>query len=66
MDKLPIIEKCLGCKEIEDGGICRIYNIPSALWRRGACPRATNLEKTVKPDVKLNPIKASRRKIRGV
>ena len=66
MDKSPIIEKCLGCKEIEDGGTCKSYPIPSALWRRGNCPRATNLEKTVKPNMKLNPIKASKRKMKGV
>jgi len=66
MNKLPIIEKCLGCKEIEDGGTCKSYLVPSALWRRGACPRATHLEKIVKPDMKLNPIKASKRGIKGV
>jgi len=66
MNKFPITEKCLGCKEIEAEGTCKSYLMPSALWRRGACPRATNLKKIVKLGVKLNPIKASRRGVKGV
>ena len=66
MGNLPIVEKCLGCNDVTSDNTCKGYFNPAALWRRGNCPRATHLEKIAKPDMKLNPLKASKRASKGV
>lgn len=65
-----IHEKCEGCIRVfdyvgdENVKKCLAYIDPSFLWRKGfSCPLASNIqlkEETTK--VKVNPIKASKRK----
>ena len=61
--KLPVIDKCTGCKLIE-GLYCKRYFNPEVLWKNtGNCPSATHMKAEVVEDKKkLNPIKASKRK----
>ncbi len=74
----PIHEKCEGCEHVKPEGdekLCKIYPKPEIWWMERKlvkghkgywCPKATHLEK-VAPEVHkmLNPIKASKRFVRG-
>jgi len=89
-ERLPLHEKCAGCKRADtDGNICNVYYNPSIWWRNldvakksvivnsktleteernvreVFCPMATHLE-IVEPELykKINPLKASKRKMR--
>ena len=66
--------KCDGCKheaEVQPtqgnscGLGCEVYSNPRAMWRRGNCPMATHVAKTVHEDKKVNPLKASKRAKKG-
>jgi len=61
----PVISKCLGCEHIKSGTHCDTYMFPETKWSAGNCPRATNVEKTAEIVKPLDPIKASKRKVRG-
>jgi hypothetical protein len=44
---------------------CRTYPDPAAKWRYGACNFATHVKGEMKQEVKMNPLKASKRARRG-
>ncbi|MEJ5358122.1 MAG: PxxKW family cysteine-rich protein [Desulfobacterales bacterium] len=53
LQKQPIIEKCTGCENIDEG-FCRIWAVPAAKWRTGVCPSATHVKVEVKsPEQKV-------------
>jgi hypothetical protein len=66
----PVVEKCEGCEravEFEGGKFCSSYPWPSRKWSLGACNFATHVRATVDQhgQVKINPLKASKRAARG-
>ena len=63
----PIIDKCLGCDSVVVGpepgpATCRRFLVPTAKWRIGNCPMASNIKKVAIEDKRVNPLKASKRK----
>ncbi len=62
-----IVEQCEGCQRIGEfasGKYCLIYPDPSAKWRLGKCQMATHLKETTrKENGRINPLKASKRKL---
>lgn len=65
-----IVDKCEGCErvvEVESGKYCPSYAQPARKWARGICNFATHVkaEKTSTGDLKINPLKASKRAARG-
>jgi Family of unknown function (DUF6811) len=62
-----IVEQCEGCQKSQafpTGNYCLVFPDPAAKWRVGKCNMATHLKETVsKTNGKLNPLKASKRKI---
>ncbi|OPX36010.1 MAG: hypothetical protein B1H11_08240 [Desulfobacteraceae bacterium 4484_190.1] len=62
----PAIEQCSGCENIKTfptGDYCLMFPDPSVKWRTGNCNMATHLqETTAKRNMKINPLKASKRK----
>lgn len=66
----PVVEKCEGCermKEFEGSKYCTSYPDPAAKWSMGVCNFATHVKATVDAsgNVKVNPLKASKRAARG-
>lgn len=66
----PIIESCDGCERVtpfEGKKYCPSYAMPARKWTRGVCNFATHVraETTSGGDVKVNPLKASKRAARG-
>ncbi len=60
----PAIEACLGCDRLVEAGdmqYCRSYPDPAAKWRHGVCNFATHVKGEMKEEIKINPLKASRR-----
>lgn len=61
------VEACDGCAklfEVESGFYCASAPNPSAKWRLGKCNLATHVKEMIAVDqVKLNPIKASKRAV---
>jgi hypothetical protein len=70
MWKKPIVQECEGCARIQewDSGVnyCTPYLDPAQVWRRGKCPMATHVKKEPGEAKKVNSLKQSRRKARGV
>lgn len=65
----PIVEECKGCDRIKDfagAQFCNSYPQPGAKWRHGACNFATHIKASVdkQGQVKVNPLKASKRTAR--
>ncbi|MFW6414974.1 MAG: PxxKW family cysteine-rich protein [Thermodesulfobacteriota bacterium] len=65
-----VIDRCDGCeriKEIEGEQYCTSYPDPEAKWRHGACNFATHVKASMdkKGQVKVNPLKASKRAARN-
>ena len=65
----PVIDKCNGCERIitiQEEQYCSSYPQPSMKWRHGACNFATHIKASVDKsgEVKINPIKASKRAAR--
>jgi hypothetical protein len=62
-----VVEECEGCQKVKEfltGNYCLAFPDPAAKWRLGKCSMATHLkEETSKGNGKLNPLKASKRKI---
>ncbi|QQG46618.1 MAG: PxxKW family cysteine-rich protein [Candidatus Niyogibacteria bacterium] len=63
----PVVAECEGCGE-QEGGFCKRYSDPGALWALGSCPMHSGLlaqarERAAAKQVgrKVNPIKASKR-----
>ncbi len=62
----PIVEKCNGCDRIHEFGgqtYCKSYPEPAVKWEHNACNFATHVQATFDKSgqVKINPIKASKR-----
>lgn len=72
--KQPIVEKCFGCnkivsdtdysKQVMDKDTCSVYIIPASKWRIGNCPAATHVEKEKVEDRFVDPLKASKQKMK--
>jgi hypothetical protein len=63
-----IIEKCNGCEHIvvvNGKSFCRAFPDPSAKWAFGPCNLATHVERKVKEERKINPLKAAKREAKG-
>ncbi len=66
----PIVENCIGCErivEFEGEKYCSSYPRPAIKWKNGACNFATHVKASIDKagQVKLNPLKASKRAARG-
>jgi len=66
----PVVEKCNGCERIvnRDGSdYCTSYPTPAAKWASGVCNFATHVRASLDKEgnVKVNPLKASKRAARG-
>jgi hypothetical protein len=64
-----IIEKCEGCDRVvavEEGKFCAAVPNPEVKWRMGSCNLATHVKSAAKngQNVKINPLKASKRSMR--
>ncbi len=69
IERHQVIESCEGCARIEEVGedmFCKTYPNPAAKWRLGKCNFATHVKELVQQqEVKLNPLKASKRAAKG-
>ena len=64
--KTEVIEKCFGCAKIKTDQTCEVYGYPEAKWSAGKCPMASHIERKSSAEEKaLDPIKASKRKMKG-
>jgi len=64
----PAVESCQGCERLfhlGDMAYCQTFPDPAAKWRFGACNFATHVKGQAKVEVKLNPLKASKRASRS-
>jgi hypothetical protein len=66
----PVVENCEGCERVvklESNAYCPSYAQPARKWSRGVCNFATHVraEVTASGEVKVNPLKASKRAARG-
>jgi hypothetical protein len=60
----PAVEPCQGCERtitVGDMVYCQAYPDPAAKWRFGKCNFATHVKGEAEIEVKLNPLKASKR-----
>jgi hypothetical protein len=62
----PVVEQCDGCQKVLDlpmGRFCSSYPNPSTKWKSTHCNFATHskLESQSQQQVKINPLKASKR-----
>ena len=61
-----IIDKCEGCHKVSEfpsGHYCTVFPNPPAKWRMGMCTMANHIKvESKKPEAKINPLKASKRK----
>ncbi len=63
----PAVEPCQGCDRTVEAGemvYCAAYPEPAAKWRYGSCNFATHVKGETQQQVKLNPLKASKRRAR--
>ena len=60
-----IIDKCEGCQKVSEfpsGRYCSVFSNPPVKWRMGNCTMASHIKvESKKSDVKVNPLKASKR-----
>ncbi|MCB2185058.1 MAG: PxxKW family cysteine-rich protein [Deltaproteobacteria bacterium] len=64
----PALEACLGCDRAVTVGemvYCKSYPDPMAKWRFGNCNFATHIKGEASIEVKMNPLKASKRAAKG-
>lgn len=64
----PTIDKCEGCdriREFEGQKYCSSYPMPERKWTNGRCNFATHIKVEVAAAAKLNPLKASKRAMKG-
>lgn len=66
----PIVEQCKGCERIvarNGDEFCTSYAKPAGKWSHGVCNFATHVKASVdnQGNVKVNPLKASKRAARG-
>jgi len=63
-----VVEMCYGCGHIltVDGKrFCRAFPDPKIKWAFGPCNLATHVERKVKEERKINPLKAAKREAKG-
>ncbi len=66
----PVVDQCNGCEriiELPSGKYCSVFPDPASKWRLGPCNMATHLKEDSKNEgngKKINPLKASKRRIR--
>ena len=60
-----VTDKCEGCQKISEfpsGRYCTVFPNPPAKWRIGICTMASHAKvESKKSEVKVNPLKASKR-----
>ncbi len=65
----PVVDACNGCErtlQVEIGSFCASFPDPDLKWRRGPCNLATHAKNGRKEaQVKINPLKASKRMAAG-
>jgi len=66
----PVIDKCEGCARIvafEDQNYCHSYPQPARKWALGVCNFATHAKTQTgtQGKSKVNPLKASKRSVKG-
>ena len=64
----PIIEKCIGCANIEilpTGQYCNCYASPEAKWSARNCNRATHIVVVLEKEKFIDPLKKSKRSMRA-
>jgi hypothetical protein len=71
MDRSPIVEKCYGCGKTVTQTVmltgevevlfCGTYAMPETKWRIGNCPMATHLQKEIKKQGFVDPLKANKK-----
>jgi hypothetical protein len=61
--KQEVIDKCKGCKRINESYCCTAYENPVEKWRVGNCPLCTTIHRMMQDDTKkkVNPLKASKK-----
>lgn len=60
-----IVDECEGCArvlELDGGKYCTSYPDPKLKWKWGACNFATHVTKEKKQEVRINPLKAAKRR----
>ena len=60
----PAVEPCQGCDRAEEIGdlfYCSTYPDPASKWAHGPCNFATHVKGETQIEVKMNPLKASKR-----
>jgi hypothetical protein len=63
-----IVEKCVGCNNVvqHDGqSYCKSYKDPAAKWMFGQCNLGTHVLRKVEETKKVNPLKASKKAMKG-
>lgn len=65
-----VVDKCEGCDRVlnlPNGKYCAAVPNPEVKWRVGSCNLATHVKNTTTNGqvIKINPLKASKRKARG-
>ncbi len=60
-----VVDTCEGCSRtvtFDEATFCAVAPNPASKWARGSCNFATHLErKAVETNLKINPLKASKR-----
>jgi hypothetical protein len=59
-----VVEECEGCERIQSfdtGDYCTSYANPAVKWESGRCNFATNVKVEKAGEIKINPLKASKR-----
>jgi len=59
-----IVEQCNGCRRtalFSSGWYCTACPDPSLKWKIGECNVASHIKKTYASNIKINPLKASKR-----
>ena len=66
--KTPVVDQCKGCTYVQEDQLCRVYYWPDMKWTPGGlnCPMcSTTVKEVVQEKKALNPIKASKRMVKG-
>ncbi len=68
VEKTPIIDKCVGCKNVAEGdtSYCQVYAAPGWKWELGQCNFATHIKRETKKDAFINPLKLAKMRARGL
>ena len=61
-----VVEECDGCPREQPSGVCLSYASPASKWRGGhRCPLAPVIRGTANTQKQLDPIKKSKRAMKG-